>query len=249
MMNPLLVVALVSLCIGLSKGGLGGPMLIPLLTPLLSQIMPAPQAVGTALPLLIAGDVFALRMYWRKWDIDQIKRLLPMSIAGVIAGTVVLAILTIRPDDTMLRRIIGLFGLLVAVYKLINERLKTIQYQSHRWHGYLAGVTSGFGSALANVGAPPFAAYMLMQEVSPESFIGTSTLYFAIVNVVKLPGVLGLGLVDLQAIQHLAWALLLIPLGVWLGRWLVLRVNPKAFEWSVLVLLVWVSVILVVAPS
>ncbi len=248
-MNPILIVALVSLFIGLSKGGLGGPMLIPLLTPLLSQIMPAPQAVGTALPLLIIGDLFALRMYWRKWDMRQIKRLLPMGIVGVIAGTVVLAILTIRPDDTLLRRIIGLFGLLVVVYKLTSERLKTIHYHSHQWHGYLAGIASGFGSALANVGAPPFTAYMLMQEVSPEAFIGTSTLYFAIVNVVKLPAVLRLGLVDLQAIQHLAWVLLLIPLGVWLGRRLVVRINQKVFEWTILVLLVWVSVILVVTPS
>jgi hypothetical protein len=248
-MNPILIVALVSLFIGLSKGGLGGPMLIPLLTPLLSQIMPAPQAVGTALPLLIAGDLFALRMYWGKWDMRQIKLLLPMGIVGVVAGTIVLAILTIRPDDTLLRRIIGLFGLLVVVYKLTSERLKTIHYRSHQWHGYLAGVTSGFGSALANVGAPPFTAYMLMQEVSADAFIGTSTLYFAIVNVVKLPAVLRLGLVDLQAIQHLAWVLLLIPLGVWLGRWLVLRINHKAFEWTILILLIWVSAILVAAPS
>jgi hypothetical protein len=248
-MNPILIVALVSLFIGLSKGGLGGPMLIPLLTPLLSQIMPAPQAVGTALPLLIVGDMFALRMYWRKWDMRQIKQLLPMAIVGVIAGTIVLAILTIRPDDTLLRRIIGLFGLFVVVYKLTSERLKMIRLNTHRWHGYLAGVASGFGSALANVGAPPFTAYMLMQEVSPESFIGTSTLYFAIVNVVKLPAVIRLGLVDLQAIQQLAWVLFLIPVGVWLGRWLVLRINQKAFEWSVLILLVWVSVLLVVAPT
>jgi uncharacterized membrane protein YfcA len=211
--------------------------------------MSAPQAVGTALPLLIIGDLFALRMYWSKWDMRQIKILLPMGLVGIVAGTVVLAALTARPDDTLLRRIIGGFGLIVVAYKFASERLHTARYQAHPWHGYLAGMGSGFGSALANVGAPPFSAYMLMQDFAPETFIGTSTLYFAIMNAVKLPFALTLGIVDFEAIQHMAWSILLIPIGVWLGRWIVLRINRKIFEWSILLLLFWVSLSLVIAPT
>jgi uncharacterized membrane protein YfcA len=90
---------------------------------------------------------------------------------------------------------------------------------------------------------------MLMQDFAPETFIGTSTLYFAIVNAVKLPFALTLGIVDFEAIQHMAWSILLIPIGVWLGRWIVLRINRKIFEWSILLLLFWVSLSLVIAPT
>ena len=206
--------------------------------------MPAPQAVGIVLPLLLIGDMFALRMYWKKWDMQQIKLLLPMGIVGVIIGTIILWLLANRPDDTLLRRIIGLFTLIVVIYRLTSHQLKSIRYQPHHWHGYLAGAASGFGSALANAGAPPFTAYMLMQNVSPEVFVGTSTLFFAIVNLLKLPGVLSIHVLNFQQFVSIAWSILLIPIGVWLGRWLTRQTNDKVFEWSVMVLLLWTSAIL-----
>jgi uncharacterized membrane protein YfcA len=243
-MNSILLIAIVSLMIGLSKGGLGGPVLIPLLTPILSQIMPAPQAVGVVLPLLLIGDLFALNMYWKKWDMRHIRLLVPMATVGIIFGTLVLWLLTSQPDDTVLRRIIGLITLLVVIYRITSNNLKNIHYQPHHWHGYLAGVLSGFGSALANVGAPPFTAYMLMQNVAPETFVGTSTLFFAISNFVKLPGVLRIGVLDIHQFLSISWCVFLIPIGVWLGRWVTQRINSKVFEWSMLILLMWVSAIL-----
>lgn len=249
LMNNTLIIALSSLMIGLSKGGLGGPMPVALITPILSQVMPAPQAVGVALPLLMFADVFAVRMYWRKWDMQQIRLLLPMGILGIVAGTIVLAVLASRPDDILLRRIIGIFTLSVVIYKFTSDQLKSIHYQPHDWHGYLAGGAAGFGSALANIGAPPFTAYMLLQNVSPQIFIGTATLFFAIINALKLPGVLLAGVLDLQQLLSIAWSIPLIPLGVWLGRWLIERINPRAFEWSLVGLLLWASAVLLLSPT
>jgi uncharacterized protein len=243
-MDQFIIIALISLMIGLSKGGLGGPVLVPLITPILSQIMPAPQAVAIVLPLLLLGDIFALRMYWKKWDVHHIRLLLPTAIAGVILGTIALWLLTVRPDDTFLRRIIGVFTLMVVIYRLIGGKLKTRRYQPRPWHGYIAGTAAGFGSALANVGAPPFTAYMLMQETSPEVFVGTATLFFAAVNAAKLPGILIIGVLDFQLFLNIAWSALLIPVGVLLGRWFTLRVNSKIFEWSMILLLSWLSVLL-----
>jgi uncharacterized protein len=242
--NYIVTVAFVSLLIGLSKGGLGGPIPVSLITPILSLVMPAPQAVGVTLPLLLFGDVMALKMYWRSWNMQQVKLLLPMGILGVIVGTLLLAMLATRPDDTMLRRTLGTFALIVVLYKLGSDRLRSIRYQPHNWHGYLAGGASGFGSALANAGAAPFTAYMLLQDFTPQMFIGTATLYFAIINLLKLPGVIYLGLLDFRQLVSILWSLPFIPLGVWIGRWLVERINPKTFEWSMLLLLLWMSAVL-----
>ncbi|NWG18028.1 MAG: sulfite exporter TauE/SafE family protein [Chloroflexi bacterium] len=224
-----------TLLIGLSKGGLGGPVPVALVTPLLSQVMPAAQAVGIVLPLLMVGDIFALWAYWRQWDTRQIRLLLPMAIIGIIIGTLLLA--SLADQDLLLRRILGLFTLLVVIYKVGSARLRKLEYRSRRWHGWLVGWLSGFGSALANVGAPPFTAYMLLQNVSPVTFIANTTLLFAIVNALKLPGVLLTGVLDLDQFVGVLWALPLIPPSIWLGRKFVDWVNPQVFEQLMVVLL------------
>lgn len=246
-MDSKLVLVIVGLLIGLSKGGLGGPVPVALVTPLLSQIMPAAQAVGIVLPLLIFADGFALWAYWRQWNGLYIRRMLPLGIVGVVMGVVLLAALA--PHDTLLRRVLGLFTLTIILYKTLGGQLSRVKYQSRAWHAYLAGWASGFGSALANVGAPPFTAYMLLQEVSPRVFVGTTTLFFAIINVLKLPGFLSAGVLNLTQLASLAWVALLIPLGVWLGRRFVSSVNPHVFEWIMLAALFLASLSLLLSPA
>lgn len=242
----MLVLVVAGLLIGLSKGGLGGPVPVALVTPLLSQIMPAAQAVGVVLPLLIFADGFALWAYWRQWEETYIRRMLPLGVVGVGMGVLLLAALA--PHDTLLRRVLGLFTLTIILYKTLGGRLTTIKYQPRAWHAYLAGWASGFGSALANVGAPPFTAYMLLQNVSPHSFVGTTTLFFAIINLLKLPGFLGAGVLDLQRLASLSWMFALIPFGVWLGRKVVSWINPHVFEWMMLAALFTASLALLLSP-
>jgi uncharacterized membrane protein YfcA len=241
----MLVVALACLLIGLSKGGLGGPVPVALVTPLLSQVMPASQAVGIALPLLMFADLFALRLYWRTWDPRLLKLMLPAGLVGVVMGSLLLVTLANSSQDVTLRRILGIFTLLVVIYKVVDNRLAAVHYSPRNWHGYLAGWASGFGSALANVGAPPFTAYMLLQELTPTTFIGTTTIFFAIINAAKLPGVLSSqNVLNLDQLISVLWAVPLIPLGVWLGRRFIDVINPKAFENLMLVLLFGASLVL-----
>jgi len=245
-MNYYVVVVLVSLLIGLSKGGLGGPVPISLITPLLSQFIPVSNAVGVVLPVLMVADVFALRVYWREWDMRYIRLLLPMTIVGILVGTWVLASL----PDIALRRILGALTLIAVSYKVASARLTALAYQPREWHGHVVGAASGFGSALANAGAPPFTAYMLLQNIPPKTFIGTTTLFFAIVNALKLPGYLQTGALNLQQFIGIAWSLPILPLGVWAGRKIINRMNPAIFEWMMIVALVWVSLnLLFTAPA
>ena len=79
-LNEIIIIFTVALLIGLSKGGLGGPVPVSLGLPLLSQIMPVPQAVGIMLPLLIFADMFAMRAYWKQWDMKMIRLTITPSI-------------------------------------------------------------------------------------------------------------------------------------------------------------------------
>ncbi len=226
------VLIVVGLFIGLSKGGMGA-VLVLLVTPLLSLVMPTATAISLALPLLIIGDLFALYFYWNTWDMHYVRLMLPPAILGIMVGTALLATL----DNITLRHILGIFTVIFIVYKLADQRFRTLAYQPRNWHGYLAGAASGLGSALANSGSPPFTAYMLLQDVSPQVFVGTMTLFFAIVNALKVPGLMIAGLLDLHSLLGVAWVIPAIPLGVIAGRWIIVRINKRAFEWFMLFVL------------
>ncbi|MFQ3565480.1 MAG: sulfite exporter TauE/SafE family protein [Aggregatilineales bacterium] len=239
------IVGLVGLLIGLSKGGMGA-VLIVLTTPLLSLVMTVPQAISLALPLLLFADGFALWVYWRQWDNSYIRLLMPAAVLGVIVGTVLLATL----PELVLRRILGGFTLLFVAYRVFSYQMLAWNYQPRDWHGYVAGVASGLGSALANTGAPPFTAYMLLQRVTPLVFAGTTTLFFAAVNLLKLPGLVLAGLFDVRNLLETLWVLPFVPLGVWLGRKLIQRIDQRAFEALLLFLLLLAGLILMLtAPQ
>lgn len=233
------IVALVGLLIGLSKGGMGA-VLVVLTTPLLSMVMPVPNAISLALPLLLIADVFALWIYWKQWDMAYVRLMLPLGAVGVAIGSVLLAVL---PDLT-LRRVLGLFTVGFILYRLIAPRLAQLEYQPRRWHAYAAGAASGLGSALANTGAPPFTAYMLLQKVSPLIFAGTTTLFFAIINLLKLPGLLLTGQFDYHQFTDTLWVVPAIPLGVMIGKWLINRIDRETFERILLILLIVAALIL-----
>ncbi|MGQ9887724.1 MAG: sulfite exporter TauE/SafE family protein [Aggregatilineales bacterium] len=239
------LIAAACLLIGLSKGGLGGPVPVALTTPLLSAVLPVSQAVSLAVPLLIIADGFALWAYWRDWDMSRIRLMLPPAVLGVALGLFMLASL----PDLWLRRLLGLFTLLFVIYKAGGWRVSGLKYQHHSWHGWLAGGASGFASALANLGAPPFTVYMLLQDVPPAVFVGTTTLFFAIINLLKLPVVVAAGLLNIPLLVSAAWAIPLIPLGVWLGRQFINRVSPKLFENIMLALLLVAAAALLLSPA
>ena len=68
--------------------------------------------------------------------------------------------------------------------------------------------------------------------------MGTNTLFFAIINLLKLPGSLAAGVVEPSA---LAWSMAFCPLvaiGVFLGRYVIARIDAKVFDHIMTVVLV-----------
>ena len=158
-MSLTLVIILAALMVGLIKGGLG-PVPGALLVPLLSTTMRVSEAVALTLPLLIVGDLFALPVYWRQWDGRMVRLMLPAAVGGIVMG---LALLATLPDDT-LRRVLGAFTLLAAGYKLPATRSRrSAMRRATGTAGWPDGAPAS-GSALANAGAPPITAYLLLQK-------------------------------------------------------------------------------------
>lgn len=245
-MTPLQILFIVfaALLIGLSKGGLGGPLPASMVTPLLALVMDTTEAVVLVLPLLIFADVFALRAYWKQWDNHLLLYMLPTAVLGVMAGGISLSII----PDNALKIVIGIATLLVIAYKLLADYFESIDYKPQNWHSLLTGGASGFGAALANAGAPPFTIYMLLRKVEATSFIGTATLFFAVVNLLKIPIFIQQDLIQLDSFLSVIWALPIVPLGVWIGRRSLDYISQTTFERIMLVLL-FVTVILLFVTS
>jgi len=233
-----IVIALLGFMIGLAKGGFGG--LGALLTPLLALVLPVALAVGVLLPMLMVGDLFALYMYWREWDLDLVKRMLPAGVAGALAGTLLLSWLP--PDG--LRILLGVFVLVVVAYKFLSDRIQAIQYQPKPWHAPAAGLLAGVASGMFNSGGPAFSSYLLLQKVTARSFIATTAIYFALLNLIKVPGFLYTGVLDLPLLLSLWWVFPFIPLGIWVARLTLTRLSPAAFEWIIVILLIFSSLTL-----
>ena len=81
--TTLSIIAFVVLLTGVSKSGFAGALGV-FSVPLLMLVMPPVAAIGLMLPVLIVADVFSLKSYWQQWDIQQLKRLLPGLLVGVV---------------------------------------------------------------------------------------------------------------------------------------------------------------------
>ncbi len=237
----LIMLVAVTFLVSLSKGGLGG-MAGTLSAPLMSLVMPVNQVLGLLLPIMLLADLFSLAMHWRRWNARLVWLLLPGGVVGVSIGTYFIA----NVSGEVLKIGLAVISILFVIYKLFEKRiLGSIKYQEKGWHGWLAGSTAGFTSAIAHSGVPPISIYLMLQNVIPRVFVATCVLFYAILNWIKVPFYYFTGMFDFQRLWSIAWVFPIVPLGVWFGSWLVTKVSKIVFDNIILVLLVITAALLI----
>src|SRR5262245_55896004 len=235
-----LMTAVVVCLIGLSKGGVGGTLWL-LATPLMALVLPADQVIGLLLPILMTADIFAVASHWQRWDKKLTLLLLPGAFLGMGLGTLLIA----NVSAVTLKRGIGVIVLLFVIFKLLEKWLIDIsQYHQRNWHGWLAGSAAGFSSTLAHTGGPPVAIYLLMQDISPRTFVATSAIFFMVLNWIKVPSYLYIGLFNFQLLKQVVWLLPLLPISVWVGKKMADKIDKVLFDRLIIILLVVSAVFL-----
>lgn len=110
--------------------------------------------------------------------------------------------------------------------------------------GVFWGGVSGFTSFLSQAGGPPYQVHVLPQRLPKLTLVGTTTIFFAIVNALKIGPYFALGQFSTV---NFATSMLLLPIAVAanaLGIWLV-RVTPVETFYKIAYTLVFcVSVLL-----
>lgn len=237
--SVIIVVAGAAFLIGLAKGGFSG--IGPLVTVLVANAMPISVAIGALLPLLMIGDIFAVAVHRGKWDRRHLVRLMPGLVLGVIVGSFFLQSIS----ETMFKVALAGATLLFVVFRVVEKRLLSHLWTPKAWHGWLAGVTAGVGSTVAHVGGPPVSMYLLSERVKPQSYAATSAALFFVVNWLKVPAYIRADLIDLDLLWSIAPTALLIPPGIWVGRWIVVRIDQALFDRLLLVSLTAGALLLV----
>lgn len=201
------------LIIGISKGGFGGGLGV-VGVPLLALVISPTQAAAILLPVLCAMDLVGLYSYRGAWSRDLMRVLAPGAVAGIVLGALTFAV----TSEDVVRLIVGVIAVGFTLWQWVGRRLvEERQARPSVVRGSFWAGVSGYTSFIAHAGGPPVAVYLLPLRLDKTTFVGTTVVYFTVVNYVKL---LPYGLLGQFDATNLATSLVLLPLapvGVLLG--------------------------------
>ena len=315
----LAAVIAVAVIVGIDKSLLPGAGTLAI--GILANVIPARQASGLSLALIIVADWCAIWASRTDVDWGVLRRLLPNVVVGIGVGAVFLAL----ADDTATGCTIGVILLVFIIWNLLAMARKRRRaalggglagygvsgaatagsvpaeppavsspgdrgaaasaggdgelagdggaagggesqpagFVSARsgetspagwwartrarfsWRGFGFGGLAGFTTMVANAGGPVTTMYFLAEGLSVTAFLGTTAWFFLVVNLIKLPISLSLGMLQTSSLPLVAAMVPVILATVLFGRWLAHRINPSFFR-TVVVALTFVAAIALV---
>ncbi|MFG0263875.1 MAG: sulfite exporter TauE/SafE family protein [Rhodopirellula sp. JB055] len=212
--------------IGFSKSGFPGISMLHVV--LFAFVFGALESTGVLLPMLVVGDLCAIRFFGRKADWSHVRRLLPPTLIGILIGWAMMDQL----DPGHFKTLVG--GIILALTAVQAARLlrpKLFEKFPHQaWFSIFLGLLAGLTTMLANAAGPVVALYLLAVSLPKWELIGTSAWLFLVLNVLKLPLSYNLGLITPDTLLVGAVLAPMIPLGMLSGKWLVTRVSQTWFN-------------------
>lgn len=238
----LIVMGLAVVILGLSKGGFAGIGMAS--TPMVAAVSDPLTAAGLMLPIMLIQDPVAVFLYRRHFDIGILKTMIPGGIVGVLAAY----LLATSVPEWGVKAVLGLVSVVFALWQMAGHvrgrHARELAFTHDKALGFSAGAASGFTSAIAHAGPPPFQIYVMYKNLSKEAYVGTSVVFFAAVNLIKLPSYVALGLFSAE---NLVVSALFIPLALgasWAGAWLVRYIDAERFKVVITLILLLTGLIL-----
>lgn len=229
-----------AIAVGLAKGGL--QMVATISVPLLSLVMSPVQAAGMLLPVYILSDMGGLLAYWRHADWTVMRRMWPGAIVGIGLGWLTASVVPVAGVEL----IVGLIGLSFALTALLRRAPEGPPRPARHATGAFWGGIAGYTSFVSHAGGAPYQVYVQPLRLAPLAYAGTTTVFFSVVNAVKLIPYAALGMLSPG---NLGVAAVLTPVAlvsVWLGVRLVRIMPMRAFylfiTWALLLVslkLIW----------
>lgn len=227
--------------LGLSKGGFAGMGALSL--PLLAFAIDPVRAAAITLPILIAQDVVGVWAFRRTVDWRLVGWMLPGSVLGIAFGYTFAA--NVPAAAVMVA--VGAISIVFGLYRLWAARhvasRETAAWPD--WVGSLFGIASGFTSQIAHAGQPPFQLWVLPRNLPRDVLVGTTAIFFAATNWLKVPAYCALGQFGAADLLTSAALLPLALVSTVAGVWLVRRVDAARFYTAIYWLMILVGAALV----
>ncbi len=229
-----------SLCVGLSKTGVPGlsVLFVAAFANIFSAHGGARAATGVVLPMLIIGDLFAVGSYRKHLVWSHLWRLFPWALLGVLFGWFALG----KINDLWSARLIGLILLGMLGFHLWRKKSAVSGHQPESfdqapgWRAALTGTLAGFCTMVANAAGPVMSIYLLAMRLPKLEFMGTGAIFFLLLNWLKVPFMVNLGMINPTSFQLNLWLAPAVVLGALTGRWLAGRLSQRWFETIILIL-------------
>lgn len=234
------ILAVATVLIGITKSAIPGTVTIAVA--LYASALPAKESTGAILVLLIIGDIGALLMYRRTVHWVTLIALIPAVILGLLGGYWFLAV----SGDAQVSIAIALILLIITAVGLYQNRSSVrnapapaLEDSTSPWGAraqrLFYGGAGGFMTMVANAAGPALSMYFLTVRLSARYFLGTMAVFFAVLNLIKLPFSIQLGLVTRESV---VMNLVLVPallVGFAIGRYIVGRIDQRMFERLIIV--------------
>lgn len=218
------IVAIVAtLTVGASKGGLPGVGILAV--PIMAQSISPVVAAGLLLPLYIVSDWYGLWLYRREYDWRNIKIIVPAATIGILIGWATASF----NSDSLVKVIVGVIGLWYAADIVLKARRKSEPKPADVPRGMFWGTLAGFTSFVAHAGGTPYQMYVLPQRLPKMVYAGTSTIIFAIINLLKVPPYWMLGQINVGSLKVCAILTPVALFGAFAGYHLTRLLPEKLF--------------------
>ncbi len=176
------IIVLSALCVGMSKTGVQGIMLM--IVPLLAMAFGAKESTGIILPMLCMADIIAVAYYKRIADWKMVAKLLPTAILGFF---VAIGVDSMVPNGQF-RQLMG-WTLMLALGVMIWSEIfgKENRWMKKWWYAAIFGLLGGFTTMIGNAAGPVMSVYLLSMRKEKMEYIGINAWFFLVVNLLKIP--------------------------------------------------------------
>jgi uncharacterized membrane protein YfcA len=225
------------IALGLSKGGFSGVGQMG--TPLLALVMPPLEAAAVLLPIMLMQDAVSMWVYRKDFSGSNIKVLLPGAIMGIVAAWLLASYIS----DAAVRLTIGVTTIAYVLYSWLGPKRGAGEVgAASAAGGVVWGSVSGFTSTLCQQGGPPYQIYVLPQRLAKMTFVGTTAIFFGIVNALKVIPYFALGQFSSTGLTTSAALVPLALVANAFGIWLVRRTPQELFYKVTMIMLLLVSI-------
>ena len=176
-----ILVLTASFIIGLGKAGLRG--LDMLSVTMMAFVFGTKSSTGVVLPLLCLADIAAVKYYNRHANWNHFWKLIPWMAVGVVIGVFVGKDL----NEIVFRKLMAIIVLLTIIIVLVMEFRKSEEVPTNKLFSVSTGLSAGFTTMIGNLAGAFSNLYFLAMRVGKNSFIGTASWIFLVINLFKLP--------------------------------------------------------------